>query len=59
MNPTKLLAAIFMPFIQVSVLFPVVMFWIFISIGLRGGPLGLVVLILSLPPMFRYLVVVR
>ena len=58
MNPSKLIGAIFMPFIQLSVLFPVVMFWIFISIGIQGGPLGLLVLILSLPPMFRYVMIV-
>jgi hypothetical protein len=58
MKPGSLLKAAFLPIIEPAVLFPLVMFWIFVCIGTSGSPLGVLVLILSLPPVFRYQMII-
>ena len=58
MKPVSLLKAIFLPLIEPAVLFPLLMFWVFVCIGTSGSPLGIVVLILSLPPIFRFQMIV-
>lgn len=54
MKPGSLLKAIFLPIIEPAVLFPLLMFWVLVSIGTSGSPMGLFVLMLCLPPVFRY-----
>lgn len=58
MKPLSLLKAVFLPITQPAVLFPLLMFWVLVCIGTSGSPMGLVVLILSLPPIFRYQMIV-
>ena len=58
MKPVSLLKAAFLPLIEPAVLFPLVMFWVFVCIGTSGSPLGIIVLILCLPPVFRYQMIV-
>jgi hypothetical protein len=58
MKPVSLLKAAFLPIIEPAVLFPLVMFWVFVCIGTSGSPLGVIVLILCLPPVFRYQMII-
>jgi hypothetical protein len=58
MKPGSLLRAAFLPLIEPAVLFPLLMFWVFVCIGTSGSPLGVLVLILSLPPIFRYQMII-
>lgn len=58
MKPGSLLRAAFLPLIEPVVLFPLVMFWVFVCIGTSGSPLGIIVLILCLPPIFRYQMII-
>ncbi len=58
MKPLSLLKAVFLPLIEPAVLFPMLMFWVFVCIGTSGSPLGIVVLILSLPPVFRFQMII-
>ena len=58
MKPLSLLKAVFLPLIEPVVLFPLLMFWVFVCIGTSGSPMGILVLILSLPPVFRYQMIV-
>lgn len=54
MNPTRLLRAVFLPLVELRVLLPLLMFWGLISFGVWRLPLGVIVIILALPPLFRY-----
>lgn len=54
MTPIKIVKAIFLPVIEVSVLLPLLMFWVLVSLGIWSFPLGVIVVILTLPPLFRY-----
>ncbi len=58
MQPGSLLKAAFLPVIEPAMLFVLLLFWILVSIGTSGSPLGLMVLILSLPPIFRYQMII-
>ena len=58
MQPLSLLKAALLPIIEPAVLFPLIMFWIFVCIGTSGSPLGVLVLILCLPPIFRYQMII-
>lgn len=58
MKPLDLIKAIFLPVTSITVAAPVLMLWVIFSIGTSGHPLGIVVLILSLPPIFRYLMII-
>jgi hypothetical protein len=42
------------PLTELSILLPLLMFWALVTLGLYRLPLGVLVLILSLPPLFRY-----
>jgi hypothetical protein len=42
------------PLTELSILLPLLMFWGLVTLGLYRLPLGVLVLILSLPPLFRY-----
>jgi hypothetical protein len=52
--PIRLLRAALLPLTELSVLLPILMFWALISFGVWRLPLGVIVIILSLPPLFRY-----
>jgi len=54
MEPIKLLRAAFLPLTDLSILLPILMFWALIWFGVWRLPLGVIVLILVLPPLFRY-----
>ncbi|MEJ2273031.1 MAG: hypothetical protein P8Y01_00400 [Woeseiaceae bacterium] len=54
MNATDLLRAIVAPLTELTILLPLLLFWAAIAFGLSGGVLGIVVIILSLPPLFRF-----
>jgi hypothetical protein len=54
MKLTSLLRAALLPLTEVSVLLPLLMFWAVVSFGTWRLPLGAIVLILALPPLFRY-----
>ena len=58
MKPLDLIKAIFLPITSLTVLAPLLMLWALLSIGTSGHPLGILVLILSLPPIFRYLMII-
>lgn len=47
--------AIFAPLTELSMLLPLLMFWALLTLGLSRLPLGALILILSLPPLFRYM----
>ena len=51
---TDLLRAICAPLIELSLLLPLLMFWALLTLGLYRLPLGVLVLVLSLPPLFRF-----
>ena len=58
MKPLSLIKAILLPVMSVTVLLPLLLLWAILSIGTSGHPMGILVLILSLPPIFRYLMIV-
>ena len=58
MRPGSLLKAAILPIVEPAVLFPLLMFWVFVCIGTSGSIFGLVVLILCLPPVFRYQMII-
>ena len=58
MQPLSLIKAIFLPVTSITVAAPVLMLWAILSIGTSGHPLGILVLILSLPPIFRYQMII-
>jgi len=58
MKPLDLIKALFLPVTSITIAAPVLMLWVILCIGTSGHPLGILVLILSLPPIFRYLMIV-
>jgi len=54
MTPRKLLRAIATPITESAVLLTIVLFTGLLWLGMAGGPIGIVVIILCLPPIFRY-----
>ncbi len=54
MNPKDILKALIIPLTELSVLLVVISFTVLLSIGIHGGVLGLLIIVLSLPPIFRY-----
>ena len=55
MSATDILRAMFAPLREFTILAPLLMFWTLIAIGVLGGPFGILVLALTLPPLFRFL----
>ena len=51
---TDIVRAIFAPLTELAILLPLAMFWALLSLGLYRLPLGIFILVLSLPPLFRY-----
>ncbi|MCH7830774.1 MAG: hypothetical protein IIB75_09500 [Proteobacteria bacterium] len=58
MKPGDLVRAIFYPLTVPSVLMTLIFFWLLISFGLWGGILGMFLLFLMLPAVFRYQMIV-
>jgi hypothetical protein len=58
MNHRDLLRALLIPLLEPAVLMVLVLFSVLLAIGQSGMLLGLLVLIFSLPPIFRYLVLI-
>jgi hypothetical protein len=54
MTPAKLVQAILYPFTRSSVLVPVVVLWLLLSFARWGGVLGLFMMFLVLPAVFRF-----
>ena len=46
--------AIFLPLTELAVLLPLLMLWVLLLLGLWGGIVGLFLLMLTLPAVFRY-----
>ena len=57
MKPLSLIKAILLPVTSITVFLPLLLLWAILSIGTSGHPMGIPVLILSLPPIFRYLMI--
>lgn len=54
MTPIRVLRAILLPLTEFTVLLPLLMFWGLVLFGVWRLPLGIIVIILTLPPLFRY-----
>ena len=54
-SATDLLRAALAPLYEFTVLVPLLMFWTLIALGIWGGVLGIFLLALTLPPLFRFL----
>jgi hypothetical protein len=54
MNSGKILRAIFLPVTELAVLLPLILFAVLTTLGVYGGLLGIFILILLLPPVFRF-----
>jgi hypothetical protein len=54
MNPGNLLKAALVPVTEFTVVLPLVLFAILSALGLSGGPMGILLLVLLLPPVFRF-----
>lgn len=54
MSAADLLRAILAPLREFTILAPLLMFWVLIALGIWGGVLGIFLLILTLPPLFRF-----
>ena len=58
MSPTNIVRAIAYPVTAPAVLVPLIVFWLFVSFALAGGTLGLFLLLLIFPAVFRFQMVV-
>ncbi len=54
MRPAELLQAALLPLREPAVLLPLLLFAFLATLGIHGGPLGLFLLLLLLPPIFRF-----
>jgi hypothetical protein len=54
MSATDLLRAVIAPLTELAILLPLLFFWAVLALGLWGGVLGLIAIILCLPPVFRF-----
>lgn len=55
MKPTEILKAIAYPLTESAVLIPLVVFWLLIELGNAAGMLGLFLLVIVAPALFRYM----
>ena len=55
MSATDIVRAMLAPVREFTILAPLLMFWALIAFGIWGGVLGLFLLALTLPPLFRFL----
>ncbi len=58
MNPKDLLRAFLIPILEPTVLMVLALFAVLLTIAAVGGLLGFLVLVFSLPPIFRYLMLI-
>ena len=58
MKARDLAKALLIPIREPTVLMVLVLFTVILTIGMSGGPFGFLVLIFSLPPIFRYMVLI-
>jgi hypothetical protein len=54
-NATDILRSVFAPLLEVTILVPMAMFWALLGLGIWGGPIGVFLLFLTIPPLFRFL----
>lgn len=54
MTLNSILRAVIAPLTELTILFPILLFWALVTFGIARLPLGVLVLILGLPPLFRY-----
>lgn len=54
MRLTNNLRAIFAPLTELTILFPILLFWALVTFGIARLPLGVLVLLLCIAPLFRY-----
>lgn len=54
MQPKQIIRGILTPILEPAVLAVVVLFAILLTLGIKGGPLGILIILFSLPPIFRY-----
>ncbi len=55
MSATDVVRAMLAPLREFTILAPLLMFWALIALGIWGGVLGVFLLALTLPPLFRFL----
>jgi hypothetical protein len=55
MSATDILRVMLAPLREFTILAPLLMFWTLIALGIWGGALGIFLLALTLPPLFRFL----
>ena len=55
MNATDIVRVMLAPLREFTVLAPLLMFWTLSALGIWGGVLGIFLLVLTLPPLFRFL----
>ena len=55
MSATDILRVMLAPLREFTILAPLLMFWTLIALGIWGGVLGVFLLALTLPPLFRFL----
>lgn len=58
MRPTDVLKAIAYPLTELSVAFPLITLWLLVSFAIWGGTLGLFLLVLVIPAVFRYQMII-
>ena len=54
MSSTNILRAIFAPLTELTIVFPIGLFWALMTFGIARLPLGALVLLLCIPPLFRF-----
>ncbi|MEL7185234.1 MAG: hypothetical protein AAFN50_02220 [Pseudomonadota bacterium] len=58
MQPKQILRAIVAPITELTVLAVVVLFSLLLTLGAKGGLLGVLIILFSLPPIFRYQILI-
>ena len=55
MTATDVLRSVFAPLLEFTILVPMAMFWALLGLGIWGGPIGIFLLFLTIPPLFRFM----
>lgn len=58
MTPTDVVRAVFYPLTEISVLIPLVVFWLLVSLASWAGVFGLFLMVLLIPAVFRFQMIV-
>jgi len=53
-SATDILRSVLAPLLEFTVLAPMAMFWMLIVLGIWGGPIGIFLLVLTIPALFRF-----